>query len=184
HRAKKGAARWPGSTTARPATNAGPSSAATARSRPRARTAASGPVPATRPAPAAVPAPAATGGTAPIESKASSGRGPARDAAGGPPRGAGGSRAGAAARYPPRGRRRGGVGGDLTQGRSEAERLRRAGVGRGLVQPLIQRAELGHQRAAAAPRGLLLGDQGVGGQQQARHGGAVLQRGARHPERV
>src|SRR5689334_22484962 len=52
---------------------------------------------------------------------------------------------------------------------TKAERLRGAGVGGRLVQALVQRPVLGHQRRAAAPRRLLLGDQGVGGEQQACH---------------
>src|SRR5258708_6747147 len=42
--------------------------------------------------------------------------------------------------------------------RPEAERLWCAGVRRGLVQALVELPELGHQRPAATPGRLLLGD--------------------------
>src|ERR1044072_6209258 len=67
---------------------------------------------------------------------------------------------------------------------SETQRLRCAGVRRRLVQVLVERAELGHQRRAAAPRRLLLCDERFGGEQQPRHRRAVLQRRAAHPQRV
>src|SRR5829696_9119149 len=68
--------------------------------------------------------------------------------------------------------------------RTEAQRLRCAGVRGRLVQPLVQRAELGHQRPAAAPGRLLLGDQRVGGEQQPGHRRPVLKRRAADPQRV
>jgi hypothetical protein len=49
--------------------------------------------------------------------------------------------------------------GALCRGRAEANRLRHAGIGRRLMEPLVQGSVLGHQRGAAAPRRLLLGNQ-------------------------
>ena len=61
-----------------------------------------------------------------------------------------------------------------TDGGTEAERLRGGRVGRRLVQALVERPVLGHQRGRPAPRRLLLGHQRVGGEQQAGDGRAVL----------
>ncbi len=47
----------------------------------------------------------------------------------------------------------------LCRGRTKSHRLRHAGIRRGLMESLIQGAVLGHQRRAAAPGRLLLGNQ-------------------------
>ena len=49
----------------------------------------------------------------------------------------------------------------LCGGRTKSHRLRHAGIRRGLMESLIQGAVLGHQRRAAAPGRLLLGNQGA-----------------------
>ena len=55
----------------------------------------------------------------------------------------------------------------LSRARAKSERLRHGGIGRGLVQALVEGAVLGHQGAAAAPWCLLLGHQGAGRDEQA-----------------
>jgi hypothetical protein len=49
----------------------------------------------------------------------------------------------------------------LCRRRAKSHRLGHAGIRRGLMEPLIQGAVLGHQRRAAAPGRLLLGNQGA-----------------------
>src|ERR1700712_631570 len=66
--------------------------------------------------------------------------------------------------------------------RAETERLRRAGVRRGLRDSFVERAVLGHERLV--PGRLLLGHQRVGGEDEPGDRGAVLQGGPHDAQRV